>query len=183
MKPNALFFAALCASCAFAFAGPEQIADKDMKQVAPLPPSCPTWTGFYLGAFGGYKFLDADTDLDPSDFFRTHGTAEASAIASHSPDLDFSGGEAGAVIGYNYQWRNWVFGAEAAGGYLWARDSDQTAVFAVPATPDAYVISTSVKTHYLATFGPRIGYAFCRWMPYITGGLAIGDIDYDQSFV
>src|SRR5436853_3657569 len=26
------------------------------KAVAPIPPPCPSWTGFYVGGFGGYKF-------------------------------------------------------------------------------------------------------------------------------
>jgi outer membrane immunogenic protein len=38
-----------------------------------------------------------------------------------------------------------------------------------------------LKTHYLVTVGPRIGYAFCKWFPYVTGGLAIGDIDLNQN--
>ena len=45
-----------------------------------------------------------------------------------------------------------------------------------------YEGNTSLKTHYLATFGPRLGYAFCKWLPYITGGVAFGDIDFRQEF-
>jgi opacity protein-like surface antigen len=41
-------------------------------------------------------------------------------------------------------------------------------------------ITTSSKTQ-LVTIGPRIGYAFCKWLPYVTGGLAIGDLDLFQQ--
>jgi outer membrane immunogenic protein len=171
---------------ALVYAGPEPLpSGKEMKQVAPAPPPCPNWTGFYIGAFGGYKFAATDINLDlfgdwngpsPSDPF------DKEFIEPRAPhDLDASGAEAGGLIGYNYQWNKWVFGLEASGGYLWLRNSDNTGTFTVPATGDIYNVSTSFKTHYLVTVGPRIGYAFCRWLPYVTGGLAIGDIDFDQE--
>ena len=94
-------------------------------------------------------------------------------------DLDSDGAEAGGLIGFNYQWHNWIFGAEAAGGYLWLRDSAVDVFF--DDVGDKSRVSTSFKTHYLFTFGPRIGYAFCRWLPYLTGGLALGDLEFDQS--
>ncbi len=43
-------------------------------------------------------------------------------------------------------------------------------------------LSSSFKTHYLATLAPRIGYAFCRWLPYVTGGAAFGDLQFNQSY-
>ena len=154
-----------------------------MKQVAPVPPACPNWTGFYVGAFGGYKFAATDLDLNLGGFWHATGAdiADRDTILSEVPhDLDASGAELGGMIGYNYQMNRWVFGLEASGGYLWLRDSDNTGTFATPTTNE-YNVATSLKTHYLATIGPRIGYTFCRWMPYITGGLALGDIDYDQD--
>jgi outer membrane immunogenic protein len=176
-----------CALASLLYAGPEPLpSGKEMKQVAPAPaPECPNWTGFYIGGFGGYKFAATDLDLNlngswdgpvPGDI------ADAAFIESRVPnELDASGAEAGGLIGYNYQWNNWVFGLEADGGYLWLRDSDNTGTFVVPATTDEYTVATSLKTHYLVTVAPRIGYAFCRWLPYVTGGLAVGDIDYHQE--
>lgn len=97
--------------------------------------------------------------------------------------MSTSGAELGGLIGFNYQWHNWVFGAEAAGGYLWLRDSNVTDHFIADDGQffDEYHLSTSFKTHYLATVGPRIGYAFCRWLPYVTGGVAFGDLEFDQK--
>src|SRR6266404_3988497 len=185
MKRFALTLSILFVFGALAYAGPEPLpSGKEMKAIAPAPPPCPSWTGFYIGGFGGYKFGSADTDLtlgggwdaDPLD------RADRDKILSEVPDdLDASGAEAGGLIGYNYQWHNWVFGLEASGAYLWLRNSDNTGTFTVPATGDLYNVSTSFKTHYLVTIGPRIGYAFCHWLPYVTGGLALGDIDFDQN--
>ena len=87
----------------------------------------------------------------------------------------------GGLIGYNYEFTNrWVVGLEAAGGYLWLRDSEGSGIFHTPAVGN-FDITTSFKTHYLVTIGPRIGYAFCRWLPYVTGGLAIGDLELFQQ--
>jgi outer membrane immunogenic protein len=181
----ALSFSILCAAAAATFAGPESLpSGKEMKEVAPMAPVCPTWGGFYIGGFGGYKFSSVDPNLDLTGAWDGFTTGR-DAIEAHAPnDLNNSGAELGGIIGYNYQRRNWVFGAEFDGGYLWARDLKFAGVFGVPGdSVDTYYLSSSFKTHYLLTFGPRIGYAFCRWLPYITGGLAVGDLDYSQRLV
>jgi outer membrane immunogenic protein len=162
-------------------AGPEQYSGKEMKQVATTsPPECPSWTGFYIGGFGGYKFSNVDTDVDLTGLWDTVFPSGRDTIEGRQPrDLDNSGAEAGGLLGYNFQFGNWVIGGEAAGGHLWARDSRDIGLIRVPDDLlDAYELSNSFKTHYLVTVGPRIGYAFCRWMPYVTGGLAVGDLDY-----
>ena len=192
MKRLTLTLTILSVLCGLAWAGPEQYSGKEMKQVAPAPPPCPSWTGFYIGGFGGYKYGVMDQNLDLGGFWSERPTAQVQgqeigsivedrdALDSFgSKNLNTSGAELGGVIGYNYQWKNWVFGAEAAGGYLWLRNSDSNELSGNGELP--FVISSSFKTHYLFTFGPRIGYAFCRFMPYVTGGLAVGDLDYHQN--
>jgi outer membrane immunogenic protein len=154
-----------------------------MKEVAPAPSACPNWGGFYFGGFGGYKFGATDIDLNLTGDWNTIPDLRDRLEAAASQDLDMDGGELGGLIGVNFQSGNWVFGAEAEGGYLWLRDSHQTIVAIINDSGTVYNIETSLKTHYLFTFGPRIGYALCRWLPYVTGGLAIGDIDFDQSLL
>ena len=96
-----------------------------------------------------------------------------------SSNLDNDGAELGGLIGFNWQYHRWVFGLEADGGYLWARDSSN---INIPRTDfDPFRVSSSFKTHYLFTVAPRIGYAVGRWLPYVTGGLAVGDLDYAQE--
>jgi hypothetical protein len=75
-------------------------------------------------------------------------------VEAHAPDnLDGSGAEAGGLIGYNYQFRNnWVVGLEAADGYLWLRNSDESGIFHTPAMGD-FNIKTSFKTHYWLRLG------------------------------
>jgi outer membrane immunogenic protein len=182
----------LFALCVLGFAGPEPLpSGKEMKEVTPLPPACPTWTGFYIGGFGGYKFAATDIDLNLTGDWEVFNPAlgnpgDKNFIEPRAPhDLDASGAELGGLIGYNYQWNKWVLGLEASAGYLWLRDSDNREFLSPrpPGSGDTFPLHTSFKTHYLATVGPRIGYAFCKWLPYVTGGVAVGDIDFDQLLI
>ena len=103
-------------------AGSEPISGKEMKQVVPSPaPECPNWSGFYVGGFGGYVRGNVGRDLA---LFEGWGQPPltASALSEGSRDLDFDGGEAGGLIGYNFQINHWVLGVEGSGAYLWARD-------------------------------------------------------------
>ena len=184
MKQFGLAVVCLFALAGIAFAGQETISSgKEMKQVVPMAPTCPSWAGFYIGGFGGYKFSNVDVSLGANDELREHGEDLGPALESAgSHDLDNDGAEAGGVIGYNFQMRNWVFGLEGAAGYLWARESDAVGFFHVPTADVDVALSSSFKTHFLATFGPRIGYAFCRWLPYVTGGVAFGDLEFYKGY-
>jgi outer membrane immunogenic protein len=181
MKKLSLTFGALCALCALAYAGPEPLpSGKEMKEVAPAPQACPNWTGFYVGVSGGYKY----GVFDPSTRVFEDEDTDSFAIDEHgSANLSTSGAEVGGLIGFNYQLNKLVLGLEAQGSYLWLRNS-RGGEFSTPDDPlsfgEGYFESTSFKTHYLATVGPRIGYALCNWLPYVTGGAAFGDLDLKQ---
>src|SRR5437762_9492061 len=91
----------LCGMAALAYAGPETLSSgKEIKAGAPMPPACPNWSGFYAGAFGGYKFSVGNTDLPSGEFFHAHGGPAANELVRHAPD-DFnnSGGESGGLVG------------------------------------------------------------------------------------
>jgi outer membrane immunogenic protein len=180
MRIFTLTLTIVSAFCAAIYAGPEPLpSGKETKEVVqPVAPACPSWTGFYIGGFGGYKFAATDIDLKLGGDWDLIPNERDALEAAASRDLNTSGAEAGGLIGFNYQFGNWVVGAEADGGYLWLRDSRDSEAGII----NDYSVRTSLKTHYLATFGPRIGYALCRWLPYVTGGLALGDLDFHQSF-
>ncbi len=73
-----------------------------------------------------------------------------------------SGGLVGGTIGYNYQVGSAVFGAE--GDIDWA-DINGTGPLGV-----------RTKDSWLSTVRGRLGYAAGRFMPYVTGGAAFGNI-------
>ena len=113
----------------------------------PVYPPPYSWTGFYIGVNGGGA-------LGRSSWDSTGG-------------FDTSGGLVGGTLGYNYQMGQVVLGLE--GDIDWADISGHTANAACP---------TGCKTgdSWLSTVRGRLGYAAGRFMPYITGGAAFGNI-------
>lgn len=154
------FQLAAAAGLALAMASPSLAADlprpayKAPIYVAPLF----SWTGFYVGINGGYAWADAD-------WTGTSGTA------STKP----KGGLLGGTIGYNYQTGNWVWGLEGDFDAAWIKDTSVgTGICAAGA-------GCETKSNWFGTARGRIGYAWDRWMPYITGGAAFANAKLTTS--
>jgi outer membrane immunogenic protein len=129
----------------------------DMRRPAPYAapyqaPYAPyfSWTGFYLGANGGYGWGDSRWNFPG-------GT---------TGDFDVSGGTLGVTAGYNYQMGAVVIGAEA--DVNWTNIHGNTANNCAP--------GCSTNNTWLTTVRGRVGYAVDRLLPYVTGGAAIGNI-------
>jgi len=105
------------------------------------------WTGFYLGANGG-------------------GGWGRSWWQSQSTSIDLSGGQVGGTAGYNWQFGNAVLGLE--GDIDWSNLKGTSSALPCP--------GCSTSDSWLSTVRGRAGYAFGGIMPYLTGGLAVGDI-------
>ena len=71
------------------------------------------------------------------------------------------------TAGYNWQTGALVFGIE--GDIDWSNLRGSFASVACPA-------GCETRNNWLGTVRGRFGYAFDRFMPYVTGGLAVGDI-------
>lgn len=111
------------------------------------------WTGSYVGLVGGYGW----------------GNSSFSApLASNSSNL--SGGTFGGTVGYNWQVNQTVFGLE--GDIAWSNIRGSGACGA---------LSCSVRNNWLGTARGRLGFAAGNFMPYVTGGLAFGDIKTSVS--
>src|SRR5665811_1945669 len=107
------------------------------------------WTGFYVGINGGGGW-------GHSDWSNPSGTADAK----------LSGSLVGGTLGYNYQVGQAVFGLE--GDIDWSNIRG-TATCGV-------TFSCTTRDSWLGTARGRIGYAFDRFLPFVTGGAAFGDI-------
>src|SRR5260221_5112643 len=83
--------------------GVAKAADLPMVTKAPAKIVAATWTGVYIGAYGGYGWVNTGV------FNVTGGTDDGSHVAD--------GGLAGGTLGANYQTGVWVFGVEADGGW------------------------------------------------------------------
>jgi outer membrane immunogenic protein len=126
-----------------------------MPAKAPAYIAAYNWTGFYLGINGGYGWAHSDW----------------SAFGTNSRP---SGGMVGGTIGYNWQAPGspFVFGLE--GDIDW---SDIKGRFASAACPTG----CETKNTWFGTARGRLGYAFDRVMPYITGGAAFGEVQANQG--
>jgi outer membrane immunogenic protein len=84
-------------------------------------------------------------------------------------DFDADGFLGGVFTGYNYQLpNNVVVGIEGDVTY-----HDQSGSGGAP--------TTSVDTDWNGTLRGRLGYAFDRFMPYVTGGLAVGNVEASEG--
>jgi outer membrane immunogenic protein len=113
---------------------------------APVVAPVFNWTGFYLGINGGGGF--GRSNWDSTGGFNT------------------SGGLVGGTIGYNYQAGQAVFGLE--GDIDWANINGTT--------NNACPLGCKTGDDWISTVRGRLGYAADRFMPFITGGAAFGDI-------
>ncbi len=87
--------------------------------------------------------------------------------SANSTGFPLAGGQAGGTAGYNWQTGNVVFGVE--GDLDWSGFNGSATTPGCPA-------GCSTSDSWLSTVRGRVGYSFGRIMPYITGGLAVGDI-------
>ena len=124
---------------------------------APPPPAF-TWTGLYLGVEGGGAWGNAEqTDATPWSSGR----------------YDASGALVGGTVGYNWQLGNIVLGLEGDGSATWIQGS--TAGDS-PAYQACYLPNCSAHLEALGTARARLGIAIDRFLPYVTGGVAIGSL-------
>jgi len=119
--------------------------------VAPVPYY--NWTGIYFGINGGGGF-GSSHQTDPN-------------LRLANARVGISGGEVGGTLGYNYQLGNWVFGLE--GDMDWAKIDGGNGAVINGVRYNSYL-------EWLSTVRGRVGYAFDRLLPYVTGGLAVGDV-------
>jgi outer membrane immunogenic protein len=126
----------------------------DLTNVEPLPTpevvqAAPTnnWTGFYLGVLGGYGWADANTDAAPG-------------------DINFEGFDIGGYGGGNWQWGNFVLGAEADLVFPW-RDGTEAGLKADQG------LNGSLRG--------RAGIALDRFLLYGTAGLAGTELELSSA--
>jgi len=120
---------------------------------APVPYVSPVynWTGFYVGLNGGWGW----------------GTGSLSG-PPRTGDIDGNGGIFGGQIGYNWQVNQFVFGVET--------DIQWSGIDVERRCGGGGTIHCQVSNDWFGTARGRLGVAMDRWLPYVTGGLAYGDV-------
>lgn len=121
-------------------------------------PAVYDWSGLYLGVSGGYGW----------------GDTEHFNGAARTQDFDLEGVIIGGGFGYNHQIDLLVLGLEADISY-----SDIDAEVG-PGSINGFgcnPVSCETLVNWLATARLRAGLAFDRFLPFVTGGLAIGGLE------
>jgi outer membrane immunogenic protein len=113
-----------------------------------------SWTGFYLGVNAGYGFGQSNwTDT---------------LASTATGNFDIKGALLGGTAGYNVQLGAIVVGIEGDVG--WSSIKGSTSVAGCGT-------ACETSNDRLATIRGRFGYAFDRFLPYLTGGVSLGKIE------
>jgi outer membrane immunogenic protein len=137
----------------------------------PGPAHAPfSWTGFYIGANGGYG-----DNFDRNDnFILSNNLGFTATTRGVQPEGGFGGGQ----LGYNWQQGSLLLGVEAD-----LQGADVSAGFAGrPIDAGGDLLNAHQNFDYFGTVRGRVGFAFYRGLIYVTGGFAYGGVR-DQLFV
>lgn len=143
------------ASALALFVGLASAQAADMPARTAMPAKAPayvapvfSWTGPYIGINGGWGWGSSDY---------------SGGAFNGSPDID--GGLIGGTIGYNWQMGAAVIGLEG--------DIDWSDIRG--GGPCGGGSNCNTHNTWLGTVRGRLGYNAGQFMPYVTGGLAVGD--------
>jgi outer membrane immunogenic protein len=162
--------------------GPAMAADMPVKA---LPPAAPiySWTGFYIGGTAGAIFAEsrprALVTFSPTGYFALSSTtAIDSAGGGNISTSRFTGS---VEAGFNYQAGYVVYGFEADYQYLHLNGSRTVSLLYPCCAPTAFAITSSAGANGIFTARLRYGYAYDSILAYMTGGLAVANLN--GSFV
>jgi outer membrane immunogenic protein len=165
MKKILMASAALFALSAIAPATAADLAARPYTK-APAAATIYDWTGFYVGANGGWG--------SSHDCWTNNAAAGVATPPVTEGCHDASGGTAGGQIGYRWQTGTWVFGVEAQGN--WADLSGRNDSLA------ALGVSNQTKIDAFGLFTGQIGYVWNNTLVYVKGGGALTDNKYQGLF-
>ena len=140
---------------AAAMAAPSLAADLPRPAYkAPIYVAPFSWTGFYVGLNGGYGW-------------GTTNWSVPGIPGATTGDFNTTGYLLGGTMGYNMQTGSWVWGLEGDIDYSSIKGTNTTICGAG---------GCETRNTWLGTARGRIGYAWDRWLPFITGGAGFGGI-------
>ena len=147
-----------------AMAAPALAADLPVKAPPPYVPPMYNWSGFYIGANGGWGMSENCWDVV---------TVAGAVFSDHCHDK--SGGIVGGQIGYRWQLPNnhFVAGVEAQGD--WANLTQSHISFFDP------TLTLSNKLDGLGLFTGQFGFAYDTWLWYVKAGGAVTSNTFSVS--
>jgi len=162
MKKVLLVTASLIALGAAAPAVAADLAARPYTKAPAMIAAVYDWSGFYIGANGGWGSSRSSWDFLPG------------VVTFGEGSHDASGGTVGGQVGYRWQAGTWVFGVEAQGNWADFKGSN-ISLF------DATVRNES-RIDAFGLFTGQVGYAANNVLFYVKGGAAVTSNDYRRFF-
>ena len=116
------------------------------------------WSGFYIGANGGWGSSRSSWDFLPG------------VVTFGEGSHDASGGTVGGQVGYRWQAGTWVFGVEAQGNWADFKGSNISLFNAT--------VRNESRIDAFGLFTGQVGYAANNVLFYVKGGAAVTSNDY-----
>jgi opacity protein-like surface antigen len=166
-------------------AGPIGAADLPSRKAPPAdlaPAPAFPWTGFYVGANGGYGggVVDADLNLGQPPVILGGALLSPGFLAALHTSNRTGGLIAGGQVGYNFQFaNNVVLGLESDAQWSDIKQGQhEKAASTLILVPIASARTTDQQfgLDWFGTTRLRAGYALGRFLPYVTGGVAYGRV-------
>jgi outer membrane immunogenic protein len=141
------------------------------------------WSGFYVGGFGGYTRGTANpitsTPYAPGGYFSSVSIPAVNIAGNQKFKSNKLSG--GGTVGYNFQKGYFFVGGETDFGVNRVNES-VTTIGAYPTGAGKFTITQTVKSDWMLTVRPRGGIALKKVLLYVTGGLAVTNLKYDETF-
>jgi len=157
------------------------------KKLAPPPPIY-NWTGFYIGGTAGGAWTTDNVNLTTAGGTLYVPSYYPGLDALGSPGLSGSSAMFGGKIGYNWQWNPLVLGIEGdISSFHFNKGSSSAGnPYLVPPsagfTSGTAMFNTNESTTWLSTVRARVGYAVDRILFYGTGGAALTNLSFSNSY-
>ena len=151
------------------------------------------WTGFYIGGNLGYGWGDVSHDV--TGIGRTQVFSPAGALlfdsgpvggSGFSNKANIDGFVGGGQLGWNWQTSNWVWGIETDIQATGQKGDHSGTVLVpglairepLPLPAQALFLAGQPQLNWFGTLRGRVGILPTdRWLLYVTGGLAYGDLE------
>ncbi|MBR0694131.1 outer membrane protein [Bradyrhizobium lablabi] len=160
-----------------------------------VPRSIPNWQGFYVGGQGGYGSSDESFSGSNATLLAgllDHNVIQQMDVANWNLGLGKVSERSsayGAFAGYNWQWDDVVVGVEASyvhGNFGGASVASKELVSGTALSDGLFHdvrvdSSAAIRISDMATFRGRAGWTWGCFLPYIFGGVALGNADISRS--
>jgi outer membrane immunogenic protein len=175
--------AIFCAIASVASAADLPMNAKPSQMVVPVAPS---WAGWYVGlnAGGVWGSTNPAVTVSPGGGYAPISGGSAIVESTESNRINNSGGLVGGQIGYLWQSGSLIGGLEAAFDWVPAYGSPAKmgGYTESGSIGETFTFNNSVSINWLFTFLGRVGVDMGGWYPYLTGGLAVAELNFSSFF-